>query len=165
MKNRETNWHSLSADAVLEALDVKPKQGLSEKKVLLRLNEYGANKLTPRRGEKSPAIAVIAISSASDLHSVDFSRYHRVFAGMVDSSVIFGVVIVNAIIGFTQEANALKAIDALSRALSISATVLRDGGKRVIPAGDLVPGDLVVLQSGDKVPADLRLLNVRELRN
>ncbi|MDD1620881.1 MAG: cation-transporting P-type ATPase [Methylococcaceae bacterium] len=164
MKNRETNWHSLSADAVLEALDVKPKQGLSEKKVLLRLNEYGANKLTPRRGKSplrlllsqfhQPLIYILLISAATTAFLREW----------VDSSVIFGVVIVNAIIGFTQEANALKAIDALSRALSISATVLRDGGKRVIPAGDLVPGDLVVLQSGDKVPADLRLLNVRELR-
>jgi Ca2+-transporting ATPase len=82
----------------------------------------------------------------------------------VDSSVIFGVVLVNTIIGFIQESNALKAIDALSRVLTVRATVLRNGQRRSISANELTVGDVVFLQSGDKVPADLRLLQSKELQ-
>ncbi len=81
----------------------------------------------------------------------------------VDSSVIFGVVLVNAIIGFIQETNALKAINALAQAFDINCTVLRGGLRRTLSGSELVPGDIVILQSGDKVPADLRLLKIREL--
>jgi cation-transporting ATPase F len=82
----------------------------------------------------------------------------------VDSGVILGVVLVNAIIGFVQESKALKAIDALARAMTSEATVLRAGEKKRISSTELVPGDVVFLQSGDKVPADLRLLVCRELQ-
>jgi len=82
----------------------------------------------------------------------------------VDSGVIFGVVIVNAVIGFMQESKALKAIGALAKAMTSEATVIRDGRKQRIPAIYLTVGDVVSLQSGDKVPADIRMLRVRELQ-
>ena len=82
----------------------------------------------------------------------------------VDTSVIVGVVVINAIIGAMQESRALRAIEALSLAMTSQATVLRGGIRQRIPAEALVPGDIVLLQSGDKVPADLRLLDVRSLR-
>jgi potassium/sodium efflux P-type ATPase len=85
-------------------------------------------------------------------------------AHWVDTSVIVGVVIINAIIGFIQEGKAEKAMDAIRRMLSPEATVLRAGKREVIAAETLVPGDIVLLQSGDKVPADLRLLSVKNLR-
>ncbi|MEK6556691.1 MAG: HAD-IC family P-type ATPase, partial [Candidatus Margulisiibacteriota bacterium] len=82
----------------------------------------------------------------------------------VDSSVIFGVVMVNAIIGFFQEIKAIKAIDALSKLMIGEATVIRDGKRQRINAKELTVGDIVVLQSGDKILADLRLLQTRELQ-
>ncbi|MBL8230503.1 MAG: HAD-IC family P-type ATPase [Bryobacterales bacterium] len=82
----------------------------------------------------------------------------------VDASVIFGVVLLNAFIGFAQEHRALTAIAALSRRLTTEATVVRDGSAQKIPARDLVPGDVVLISSGDKVPADLRLVRVRNLQ-
>jgi cation-transporting P-type ATPase F len=81
----------------------------------------------------------------------------------VDASVIFGVVLVNAIIGFIQEAKAEKAIEALAKMVVTEATV-RANGETAHSLGDLVPGDVVLLQSGDRVPADLRLLRVRNLQ-
>jgi magnesium-transporting ATPase (P-type) len=78
--------------------------------------------------------------------------------------VIFGVVLLNSIIGFVQEGKALSALAALSRALTTTATVLRAGEKQQVDAGELVPGDIVLLVSGDKVPADLRLLRSRNLQ-
>src|SRR5690606_29663637 len=81
----------------------------------------------------------------------------------VDSGVIFGVVVINAFVGFIQEGKAEQAMDAIRHMLSPRAAVLRDGLVREIPAEELVPGDVVQLAAGDKVPADLRLLRVREL--
>ena len=81
----------------------------------------------------------------------------------VDSSVIFGVVFINAVVGFLQETKAEKSIEALSRMVTTEATVRRDGRKLRIHSEDLVPGDVVLLQSGDRVPADLRLFLVRNL--
>ncbi|MGZ4999900.1 MAG: cation-transporting P-type ATPase [Methylomonas sp.] len=164
MKNRETSWHSLPSEAVLKSLRVQLLQGLNETDVLQRLDEFGANRLTPKRG-KSPLRLLLSQFHQSLIYILLISAATTAYLEeWVDSSVIFGVVIINAVVGFTQEANALKAIDALSRALNISATVLRDGKRQVISASELVPGDLVFLQSGDKVPADLRLLQARELR-
>jgi P-type E1-E2 ATPase len=82
----------------------------------------------------------------------------------IDSAVIFGVVIVNAVIGFVQEGKAERALEAVSAMLASHAIVLRDGQRHEIAAAELVPGDIVLLVSGDKVPADLRLLKCRNLR-
>ncbi|MDQ6966078.1 MAG: HAD-IC family P-type ATPase, partial [Mariprofundaceae bacterium] len=82
----------------------------------------------------------------------------------MDASVIFGVVLVNSVIGYVQEARAIRAIEALAKFMSSEATVIRNGKKQRIHAEALLPGDIVLLKSGDKVPADLRLLRVRELQ-
>jgi Ca2+-transporting ATPase len=82
----------------------------------------------------------------------------------VEAAVSVGVILINAVIGFGQESRALKAIDALARAMVSSATVQRNGRRQKVPAQELVPGDVIFLQSGDKVPADVRLFDVRELR-
>ncbi len=82
----------------------------------------------------------------------------------VDAGVIFGVVLINAIIGFVQESKAVKALEALTRSMESEATVIRAGEKQTVSSTDLIPGDLVLLRSGDKVPADLRLLGSRELQ-
>ena len=87
-----------------------------------------------------------------------------VFKEWVDAVVIFGVVVINAIVGFIQESKALGAIAALAKAIASEATVIRSGQKRRLPAASLVPGDIVLLQSGDKVPADLRLTRTRDLQ-
>ena len=82
----------------------------------------------------------------------------------LDSGVIFGVVIINAVIGFIQEGRAEEALDAIRSMLSPHAIVTRAGERHEIPAEDLVPGDIVHLASGDRVPADLRLIDVKSLR-
>jgi Ca2+-transporting ATPase len=81
-----------------------------------------------------------------------------------DASVIFGVVLVNAVIGFVQESKAAGAIEALAKSMTSSANVLRYGEVQQVSSQDLVPGDIVLLQSGDRIPADIRLFQVRELR-
>lgn len=162
--SEKTAWHSLPTETLLKDLGTEIKHGLSEDEAKHRLTQYGQNRLTPRRGKgpfklflsqfHQPLIYILLLSGSITAFLQEW----------VDSSVIFGVVLVNAVIGFIQEANALRAIDALSGVLNVSCTVLRDDQRRIIAANDLVPGDIVILQSGDKVPADLRLLQCRELQ-
>jgi len=82
----------------------------------------------------------------------------------VDTAVIVGVVVINAVIGVIQEGKAEQALAAIRRMLSLKATVVRAGRRTLIDAATLVPGDIVVIQSGDRVPADLRLFQVKNLR-
>lgn len=164
MKYRKTDWHSLPAEQLPHRLDTDIQQGLSEKAAQQRLAVNGPNRLTPRKG-KSPLLLFLLQFHQPLVYILLASSVITAFLQeWVDSSVIFGVVIINAIIGFIQEANALKAINALAQGLNVSSSVLRDGLRRQIAAGELVTGDIVFLQSGDKVPADLRLLQLRELQ-
>src|SRR5262249_52261399 len=82
----------------------------------------------------------------------------------LDASIILGVVLINALLGFIQEGRAEKALDSIRNMLSAEARTVRGGETRLIPAEELVPGDVVLLESGDKVPADLRLTDVKNLR-
>src|SRR5262244_1729509 len=82
----------------------------------------------------------------------------------VDAAIIFGVVLLNTLLGFIQEGKAEKALDSVRNMLSAEARALRGGESRLISAEELVPGDVVLLESGDKVPADLRLADVKNLR-
>ncbi len=82
----------------------------------------------------------------------------------IDAAIILGVVLINALLGFVQEGKAEKALDAIRNMLSAEARTLRDGAPRMIPAEQLVPGDVVLLESGDRIPADLRLMEVKNLR-
>ena len=82
----------------------------------------------------------------------------------LDAGIIFGVVLINALLGFIQEGKAEKALDSIRNMLSAEARTTRGGETRMIPADELVPGDIVLLESGDKVPADLRLADAKNLR-
>ena len=164
MNTQKSDWHSQPLSALTKSFNVEVDRGLSDVEVQRRIDLYGPNCLSLRSGKSGlrllseqfhqPLVYILLVAASVTAFLQEW----------VDSSVIFGVVLINAVTGFVQEANALKAIDALSRGLNASATVLREGQRHKILANELVPGDLVVLQSGDKVPADLRLTQIRELR-
>ncbi len=82
----------------------------------------------------------------------------------IDTGVIVGVVLVNALIGFVQEGKAEEALASIRGMLSLKARVRREGMRREVPAESLVPGDIVFVESGDRVPADLRLLSAKTLQ-
>src|SRR5690349_13947380 len=82
----------------------------------------------------------------------------------IDAAIIFGVVVVNALLGFVQEGKAEEALDSIRNMLSPEARTVRGAATRMIPAEQLVPGDVVLLESGDKVPADMRLTDAKNLR-
>ena len=161
--NKTPTWHSYPPQQVLEEFKTG-HAGLSQTEAKLRLEQYGANRLKPPKPQS------IVIRFLLQFHNVLIyillaACSMTAFLGhWVDSGVIFGVVVINAIIGFVQEGKAEEALNAIRHMLSLNAVVQRDGQRIQIPADQLVPGDIVVLQSGDKVPADLRLVDCKNLR-
>ncbi len=154
--------HTLSGDETLSRLDSR-SEGLNQEEAARRLQEYGPNRLP----EEKPPHPLVRF--ARQFHNVLI--YVLLAAAVItalmghwlDTSVIAGVAVLNALIGFIQEGKAESALAAIRKMLSVSAVVVRDGEKLQIPAEDLVPGDIVLLASGDRVPADLRLLESRNL--
>ncbi|MFN7657269.1 MAG: HAD-IC family P-type ATPase, partial [Dolichospermum sp.] len=89
----------------------------------------------------------------------------KAFLGQwVNTGVIWGVTLINAIIGFVQESKAESAIAALASSVKTNTTIIRNRNKLQGPSTELIPGDIVLLTSGDKVPADLRLVQTRNLQ-
>lgn len=162
-KNKHTShWHHQAAEQVLQSLH-SSLDGLSRDEVSQRLQKYGANRL-PQGHSRSALLRLL-----SQFHNVLIyvlivaAAVTALLGHWVDASVILGVVIINALIGYLQEGKAENALRAIQKMLSLNAMVKRDGRKLSLPAEELVPGDIVTLQSGDKVPADLRLLRVKGL--
>ena len=158
------HWHNLSEGEILELLESDREKGLDLFEIERRLEQFGPNALSARKG-KGPLLRFLLQFHQPLVYILIVSGFvTAALQEWVDSGVIFGVVIVNAIVGFIQEAKAVNALAALARTMTTEATVLRQGEKQRIAATDLVVGDVVFLQGGDKVPADLRLLQVRELQ-
>ncbi len=161
---REKHWHHHPLDELGALLESDSRNGLEELEVKERQLLYGANRLTPAKG-KSP-IMIFLLQFHQPLVYILLAAAIITFLlrEWVDSGVIFGVILINAIVGFIQEVKAIKAVEALSKSMEGSSTVIRGGRKLTLPAAELVIGDLVLLQSGDRVPADLRLIQCRELQ-
>ena len=157
-------WHALSVNEVVETLVVNPRSGLSHAEVKQRLNHYGPNSLIYRRGKPAWFRFLLQFHQPLIYILLGAAAITAAMTEWVDSGVIFIVVLINAVIGFTQESKALSALAALSRTMRTQATVLREQQQIEISADELVPGDIVLLNSGDKVPADLRLINSRNLK-
>lgn len=160
----QRSWHSRTVEEVMRELGANTELGLTEREVQVRLQKYGHNVITPKKG-KSPVFRLLLQFNQPLVYILIISGVvTAVLKEYTNSSVIFGVVLVNAIIGFIQEMKAVRSLDALSKTLSAQATVLRDGSQLRIDAKDLVPGDIVLIAAGDKIGADSRLVNSRELR-
>jgi len=162
----EAAWarmHHLPVDKVLVLLGSDGVRGLAGADAQRRLAEHGANVLP--RAERRGALLRLLLQFHHPLIYVLLAAAAATYAlgQTVDASVILGVVLANAAVGFVQEARAEHALDALARMVTVEAQVIRDGAGRPVPAAQLVPGDVVVLASGDKVSADLRLIDVRAL--
>jgi len=156
-------WHAQPADAVLATLGAA-RTGLSAAEAAARRARHGPN-LLPQPPRRS-ALARFGAQFRNVLIYVLLASgvVTALLGELVDSAVIVGVVVINAIIGYLQEGKAEAALDAIRDMLPLRAQVLRDGHRREIAAEDLVPGDIVFVASGDKVPADLRLLELSNLR-
>ncbi|NIR29965.1 MAG: cation-transporting P-type ATPase [Gammaproteobacteria bacterium] len=156
-------WHALSSQDSLAHLGCGPG-GLSHDEAQSRLARYGPNRLPPPRRRGPLRRLLVQFHNVLIYVLLGAGAVTTALGHWVDAGVIFGVVVINALIGFIQEGKAERALDAVRSMLSPQAVVTRDGHRRTIPADRLVPGDVVHLQSGDRAPAELRLLRVKNLR-
>lgn len=166
LSSQQPSFHSAHLLPIDEAFAAfgSSKDGLASDEVQLRLERYGPNQLQERKKTSgwmrlllqfhNPLIYVLLATAAAT----------ALLQEWVDTGVILGVVIINAVIGFIQESKAEQAIESLKQMLSPAAVAFRDGKKTELPATELVPGDVVLLEGGDKVPADLRLFRVKNLQ-
>ncbi|UJP06032.1 MAG: HAD-IC family P-type ATPase [Nitrosomonas sp.] len=156
-------WHAMTPEQVMHLLAAKP-DGLTETEVTRRLMRCGENRLMPGKGVSPVIRFLLQFHNILIYMLLAAAAITAALGRWVDSAVILGVVIINALIGFIQEGKAEKALAAIRKLLSSTAMVIRDGQRRPVFSVQLVPGDIVLLQSGDKVPADLRLLSSKNLR-
>jgi Ca2+-transporting ATPase len=157
-------YYACSVSEVARLLQIDLEQGLTTAEVSKRRQQYGLNELKAKPGKPAWLRFLLQFNQALLYILLIAGAIKAFLNSWTNASVIWGVTVINAIIGFVQESKAEGAIAALANAVMTEATVIRDGHKQRIPSQELVPGDLVLLSSGDKVPADLRLTQVRGLQ-
>ena len=155
--------HALSVVEVTGLLATDPELGLTGPEAAERNVHFGPNVLPSGTGGSTfgrffrqfhdPLVYVLLAAAGVTLS----------LGQLVDSGVILGVVLLNAVIGYLQEAKAEQALAALARMVGTEVTAVRDGTPSEIPAEDLVPGDIVLLRAGDKVAADCLLVSAHDL--
>ena len=162
-KNLQPAWHTLKVEDVLRDLHVH-ENGLTAKEASRRAQRYGPNQLqeAPRPNfwitlwEQLNNFVVILLIVSSAISAL--------LGEWIDALAILSIVVLNTVLGIVQERRAEQALAALKRLAAPDAHVLRDGHRQVLPARDLVPGDIVFLEAGNYVPADVRLLEAVNLR-
>jgi calcium-translocating P-type ATPase len=159
-----TAWHAMATDEVLRRLDSNAQSGLDATEVPRRLETYGSNKL-PEGRKQGPFMRFLMQLNNVLVYVLLGAGFVKLMVGLwLDAAIILGVVLINALLGFIQEGKAEKALDSIRNMLSGEARTVRGGQTRMVPAEELVPGDIVLLESGDRIPADLRLVDVKNLR-
>lgn len=141
-------WYHFDTEDVESRMETSLHDGLPLLEINRRRTRFGPNALTQSEGETKLQIFLRQFQQPLVYILLAATVLTIVLREWADAAVIFAVVLVNSLIGFVQEAKALKAISALSKVLSSEATVIRGGQSMQIAATDLVPGDCVRLQSG-----------------
>ncbi len=160
----EKCWSLEESEAVCHRLQTNLESGLTSEAVQRKIKEYGMNELEEREKISPWAIFAAQFKDFMVLVLLGAALLSGVLGELVDTFAIAAIILINAVLGFVQEYRAEQSMAALREMSAPTAQVVREGRIQVIPARQLVPGDLVVLESGDKVPADGRLVEVSNLR-
>ncbi|MFW6022939.1 MAG: calcium-translocating P-type ATPase, SERCA-type, partial [Halanaerobiaceae bacterium] len=140
------------------------EEGLSQNEAQKRIEEYGANELAQKEGLTLWDRIVAQLSNFLIIILIGAAVVSGILGETLDSIVIIGIVIINAVMGIIQESKAEKAMEALQGMSAPEVSVIRDGETKEIPSRELVKGDIVELAAGDFVPADVRLLETSNLK-
>lgn len=158
----QNHWHTLDIDTVVRTLAVNPEAGLADGTVVQRRDEVGPNVLASVKGPSPVRIFLKQFADVLILVLIAAALVSSIVGEATDAAAILVIVLLNAVVGAVQEYRADRAITALRSLVTPTARVRRDGAAAVIPAADLVPGDVVLLEAGDGVPADVRLLEAHQ---
>ncbi|MDD2476989.1 MAG: cation-transporting P-type ATPase, partial [Dysgonamonadaceae bacterium] len=158
-----------SIENVQEQLGVTPDKGLSSSEINKRLQEYGKNQLDAKAKktlfklfvEQFKSFMVLILLIAAAVSGVIGVLHNE---GLLDTYIILGILLVNAIIGVIQERKAESSLEALNQMTSPHSKVLRNGEVSEVSAFEIVPGDIIIVDTGDIIPADLRLIETANLK-
>jgi len=183
-KQVNASWHAMTVEAVISELECAGNlttTGLSTSDAARRADKYGLNKMTEPEQETIwqkiwhqvanvlvcilVGVAIVSAARAIVEMSVDEPNGTTVFTSWAQVGLITLVITVNTTIGIVQEGSAEEAAKALGNMLAPNARVIRDGVEGMIPATDVVPGDVIVLSLGDRIPADLRVISSANMAN
>jgi Ca2+-transporting ATPase len=160
-----------SVDDVVAALETDARTGLSTQQARERLERCGRNEFAAERpvpawrrffAQFTDVLVVLLLMAA--LISAVLWLYERDTALPYEAMAIFAIVLLNALMGYIQQARAEQALAALRQMSASHANIIREGQRQSIPAADLVPGDIILLEEGDTVPADARLIQSTALQ-
>src|SRR4051794_8915989 len=152
------SWFAQDATAVLAAFGTDAERGLTQAEATARLSQYGPNQI---RGEKPPSVWSVSLAQLREpmnLMLVAVTAVSFVIGEVSTAIFVALLVVLNLVLGSRQELKARASVDALSKMQVPQSRVRRDGAVALVPAADVVPGDVVEVEAGDIVPADGRLL-------
>ena len=157
LTGKEPDIASVSVPDTLAVLQVNPETGLTQAEVDARRKEHGYNEVPEQQGH--PVLRFLGkfwgLSAWMLELIIVLSAVLRKYSDLV---VVSALLMVNAVLSFMQEHRAAGVVETLRRRLQVSARVLREASWQVIPARELVPGDIVRVRPGDIIPADVKLL-------
>lgn len=163
-------WQTIKKEDVLIEFGTNSKNGLTEEEVKKRQNKYGKNRLKDKPKENIFVKFVKQFNDFMIIILIIASIVSAVISTLqgqndyIDSIIIIGIVILNALMGVIQEAKAEKSIEALKKMTPPHAKVVRNRHTKEVLAEDLVPGDIIILEAGNYVPADSRLIECFNLK-
>jgi Ca2+-transporting ATPase len=159
------------ADDAIAAFGSDAQRGLTDDEARARLEQYGRNELTAeapvprwRRFLAQFQNALVIVLLVATAISAGLWAFERDATLPYEAIAIFAVVLLNAAMGYVQEARAEAAVAALRAMSAANATVIRNGERREVPAAEVVPGDVVLIEEGDTIPADGRLIELATLQ-
>ena len=166
----EKSWFNKTNQEVEQELKTDCQNGLSSNQVQENMKKYGLNELQEKKKdsllkkflEQFKDFSIIVLIIAAIVSGVVGVAQGE---GFTDTIIILIVVILNAVIGVAQESKAEKSLEALKKLSSHASKVIRNGKEQVIPARELVPGDLVIIETGDYIAADLRIIEAVNLKS
>ncbi|KAL1983420.1 hypothetical protein VTN96DRAFT_10326 [Rasamsonia emersonii] len=153
----------MSVAETAQKLQTNIETGLTDVQVRELQQAFGPNKLDGEGGVRWYSILAKQVSNAMILVLILAMALAYGVSDHVEGGVITAVIVANVLIGFYQEFQAEKKMDALRSLSSPSATVIRNGQTDTIPSGEVVPGDIIQIKTGDTVPADMRLFDCMNL--
>jgi Ca2+-transporting ATPase len=158
------SWHAMGAEDVLEELNTLAERGLSSEEARSRLQEFGPNQLAEAPPTTFWQMLWEQFNNFVVILLIVAALVSALLGDFIEAGAIMAIVILNATLGVVQERSAEQALAALQRLAAPEADVIRDGSRQIVPATQLVPGDVVILEAGNYIPADIRLLEAINLR-
>ena len=163
MPPQQIHWHTKAVPEILDTLRSR-ERGLTKEEAIGRFREYGPNKLPEGKADGLPVIFLRQFESPLIYILLAAAAIVLMMGEVIDASIIFAVLLFNAIVGTIQEGKTQNTLLALKRFAETSATVLRDGKEIIVQDTEVIPGDIIVLQEGEKVPADARIIFANALK-